>query len=702
MENKNRNEEQTKKLLNNILQKLLERRLNKLEKKNKEEESILKIINKESQKAILDLEECSHKVRKQIYLLKNKYVDERRRSENPLKNEKINNNREISKGRNNNVNNINTNLFNTYGNDLNVKKSEISLHEKEEKLRGKKKRNITQSPKANKNLLYEEKMKSLQKSIKDVKEKFKSTKNIKKPHKNFYIVETTPKKTKPKTLHSNSKKKLSKKNSGKFSKTLINFRTNITSTNQIEKKKSENETKKNKLDELSTNAIGKSDEDLRLPELKLKNDKEINKNNENIKSKKSLVSQNNEEIKSPNLDQFSIKDESLLVKNLGSLNNAENSNSNNNLNNNIESKENNINSISNINIDIANISNINLSKDNIILDDNNKKEIINEKKSDEINTNIDNIDNRYSKNNINNIILSNNNKNNIDYLKGDASINFTLIEPEVKNEENDRTMDLNISGLSDQLTLEEKFQTHLDYVLRYVDNRDICTLLLVNKECFKTIMNFLISKTEIKIDILEEEIPKIIEENKNSLSIDINNIKIKKFEFNANSSRAISLLNTISIQNFLKIKNDFLNNKEIAIIFDILFIADGKNEIIRIDNLDKKWEYILNFFKEYIMKQSLGTFIENKFNGKIFENNVINSLYRYSCKYLNIISPNHFQKINKDIAIMVFIIKDMMEHLGILTNTNLNPEKELILMNSKLQSNKEILKKLNEMNNKII
>ena len=211
-------------------------------------------------------------------------------------------------------------------------------------------------------------------------------------------------------------------------------------------------------------------------------------------------------------------------------------------------------------------------------------------------------------------------------------------------------------------------------------------------------MNFLISKTEIKIDIFEEEITNLIEENKNI--IDINNIKNKPFEFNANSSRAISLLNTMTINNFTKLKTEFLNNKEIIIIFDILFIAQGKLEIITIENIEKKWEYIFNYFKDYISKQSMGNYIETNLNKKIFDNNIINALYKYANKYLNIITPNHFQKINKDIAILVFIIKDMLEHLGIITD-QLNQEKEIILINSRLQSNKEVLVKLNEMNNKI-
>ena len=179
------NIDQVKILLNDILKKSLDKRLNKLEKKNKEEDYTLNLINKESQKSILVLEEYSHKVRKHIYLLKNKYVDERRTIQNSLKDENINNNNnniDLKTVRQNIAYNLNTNIniLNTIGNVINLKKPEISQHEKEEKLKIKKKRNTTFSPKAKKNMLLEEKMKSIQKSIKDLKDKFKSTKNIKK------------------------------------------------------------------------------------------------------------------------------------------------------------------------------------------------------------------------------------------------------------------------------------------------------------------------------------------------------------------------------------------------------------------------------------------------------------------------------------------------------------------------------------------
>ena len=69
--------------------------------------------------------------------------------------------------------------------------------------------------------------------------------------------------------------------------------------------------------------------------------------------------------------------------------------------------------------------------------------------------------------------------------------------------------DLNTTELSDQMSLKEKFESNLDIISRYLDMRDICNVMLVNKECFKTLINILVSKTEISIELLEEEINKL-------------------------------------------------------------------------------------------------------------------------------------------------------------------------------------------------
>ena len=110
----------------------------------------------------------------------------------------------------------------------------------------------------------------------------------------------------------------------------------------------------------------------------------------------------------------------------------------------------------------------------------------------------------------------------------------------------------------------------------------------------------------------------------------------------------------------------------------------------------KKIEYIQNYFKQNCVgKNIFGDFVEKELNGIIMDDNTISALYKICNNHLGIISPNYFQKINKDIAILVFVIKDILEQIGILGSKFLKPDIEYNLLNARLQNSKTILKELN-------
>lgn len=272
--------------------------------------------------------------------------------------------------------------------------------------------------------------------------------------------------------------------------------------------------------------------------------------------------------------------------------------------------------------------------------------------------------------------------NDMNLLEADLRISSALVNNSLNENE------------SDQIPLQEKFETNLDVISGYLNNIDNFKLMLVNKECFKTLVNMFISKIEITINFLEDEIKKIKESNHDIL---FEKVKIKPFTFNLNSKRVLSLLNTSSANNFVELTLDQLNNREIEIIYDIYFIAIGKkNEIVNFPNPNKKLEYIKKYFSYYISKRKLGSFIESEIKGKTFNDEIINSLYKISSKYNNIISPNYYQKIDKNIAIFVFIVKDILEYIGLLTSRNITPEKEFIIINARLQTCKKTLSELNK------
>ena len=253
-------------------------------------------------------------------------------------------------------------------------------------------------------------------------------------------------------------------------------------------------------------------------------------------------------------------------------------------------------------------------------------------------------------------------------------------------------------------TLAERFENCIEYLIKYLTKEEFLKIGLINKECFKMIMHYLISKKEDAIDDVKEALstlknnnPDVIDQNDLN-----NNFTIKPFECNFHSCRAITLLNSIPIENIFYDHNAIdLKNKNIILVFDLFFIALGyKQKIISFKNdIKSKWDFYKTFFEKN-NNIYFGNSIENKIKGKIFDNEIINSLYEYSKNYINIITPSYFKKINNDIALFVFIVKNILEHVGITKDASnkKNATKLYLLYNARICVNSIILQKLNKIN----
>ena len=250
-----------------------------------------------------------------------------------------------------------------------------------------------------------------------------------------------------------------------------------------------------------------------------------------------------------------------------------------------------------------------------------------------------------------------------------------------------------------KINKEEQLESCIEYIKDYLSKNDLFNLGLINKEFFKIILRFLISRTEKKIEIIKEKINGLTKKYK---KININIREINQFECNINSTRAIILLNSISIYNLFKPSSPLMNNNDVIFIFELFFIAIGKKaEILKFNknsenNNNKRWMYICNFFKDNDNK-FLGKIIEKELINKKYNNEIINSLYEWSHNKINIITPNYFQKINKDIAILVFIIRDLLDCFGISQDKKINPQKLYTLYNIRQNLEEKINQKLNEL-----
>ena len=280
--------------------------------------------------------------------------------------------------------------------------------------------------------------------------------------------------------------------------------------------------------------------------------------------------------------------------------------------------------------------------------------------------------------------------------EGEGDIDLAL------NIENHNNVMINKQNNNNHYTFAERIESIIEYLTKFLTFEDILKINLINKECFKMIMHYLISKREDTIDdtkellsLLKKNNTDIIDSNENN-----NNFSLTPFEFNRHSSRAIQLLRSMPIDNIFHNQSVLINNKYIMLVFDLFFIALGlKKKILSFKNdIKSKW----NFYKAFFEKNNtnIGVTIESKIKGKIFDNDIINSLYEYSHNYINIITPSYFQNINNDIALFVFIVKNILEHVGITKDVNnkKNVTKLYLLYNARIYMNSIILQKLNKIN----
>ena len=666
---KNKNE-----ILNNLLKKLLDQKLTRLEKRHKIENKNITEISNSAQNLIMTLENTSNNVRKQIYSKRQILINNAAKLPKNMKIPKITSGNKLTPKRQNKYQKLN----------------QIDIEDSSKKNNTERNRDNAKSAKKRKN-------------NKDENKYFNTISNN--SNKTGRISNVTRRPVSP-FITSKQREEFNRTAYNKFNK---NKKTPIR-VKKIEKNTDKNENKEQK------NNINKNNDQIDLTKKLNKEKPQTNINQKNINTINKLQS----------LDNYA--DNEILGKDEILNNNNKN---NINLKNITQGKENNKEIIPEKKEKCDFLKNLSkeILKDTIKIDDklvedsllvkhdfndNTKisiddlirgptftEEIIDENllKNDDIQNNKDKINDdekEKKKKELRNSSIAIYNKlkrTKITFLEGEHDFDLIFKDEKIEdidlNMNNNNNKDLSLSIISEHT--EEKITT--DIILDYLEYKDIYNLMLVNKECFKTIINTFLTKTEISIDILQEELNKLKDDNPD---INFENIQKKKINLSSNSLRAISLLNSSSGNNILKLTSNELNKKEIRLIYSLYFVATGKKSQIAILDDTKKMEFMQNYFKKNISKNSFGDFIQKELKDKIIEDKDIYSLFKISKNYLDNISPNYYQKINKNIAIFVFIIKDILEQFGIISSFNTKPDIEYILLNAKLQANKAILKELNQ------
>ena len=710
---KNLSKTDKKEILNNLLKQLIDQKLSRLEKRNITEIKTFQTLSGETQDLILSLENMSQNVRKEICIQRQKYLNNQNKQ--PKSNSKTKNEAKSRKTTPKKLRRLDSKSYDPLHADVNSRsnKSQIigtakskSKGKQNLKIDSKKSSNIYAARKTegnintnfNKTLIPHAKQKRAISPFVSSQEKLNKTMaNKGRVTTNTNTAQKRTSAQKKKSVGKNSISKTERKSKVSASK-FINVNKNVNTSKKKDNKNDKNNitvknNDKNNVFNIST--LEKYDsnniDDSRLKVLdvfgqsqkednKKTNITKENKNKDNNKkeSKCGLISALSKQFGKVGTIQM---DEKLVNDSLLVTNSPEGE----------------------ISVNIDDLIPGTAVEEPINPKTNNNNESDPNKKDTDINNtqNANTADNKVLKrSSLNSSVLIYNKlkRTKITFLEGEKDFDLIFKDSKIEDMDlninlNENDENLNTTEVSDQMSLEEKFESNLDIISGYLDIRDICQLMLVNKECFKTIINMLVSKTEISIELLEEEIKKIKE---NNINMNFDNLKKKPLKLNVNSMRAISLLNSSSGNNILSLNIEQLNKKEIILIYSIYFVAIGKKKDIILLDDKNKLEYIQNYFKQNCGgKNNFGQFIENELNGIVMDDSVISFLHRICNNHLSIISPNYFQRINKDIAILVFVIKDLLEQLGILESKFLKPDKEYILLNARLQNNKAILKELN-------
>ena len=202
----------------------------------------------------------------------------------------------------------------------------------------------------------------------------------------------------------------------------------------------------------------------------------------------------------------------------------------------------------------------------------------------------------------------------------------------------------------------------IDKVCDYLEINDILNLKNLNKKYKRKINIYFIKKLEKeKIFFINKKLKLNIDENSLPPKLDIKDLILTK-----GAQKAIDLLNENLLNKLFT--NEKIINQDILIIYRIFFQLIGhpyKN--IPKDNNILFWEKCRYYFINETDGGKTGDLIK-----KIFKENKIDiggnnlyQLYKLVYKDLNKIAPQYFSKICGTTGLFVFIIKDVLDFVGI-------------------------------------
>ncbi len=258
-----------------------------------------------------------------------------------------------------------------------------------------------------------------------------------------------------------------------------------------------------------------------------------------------------------------------------------------------------------------------------------------------------------------------------------------------KNLANDELLqDIKITYL-EKILNKEKISYHK--IFSFLKNDDLKQLLNVNSIYRINSKEILKQRIELEIKQIQKELNNLIEIYQNE--IDFNEFKKKPFKLNKKSISVIEYLNSpISEESFLYENKGDLISKDIILVYKIYLCAIDDKFYIK--NNKEIWEHICQHFNKRNKKIALGNFIKNEIEDKIFSESTITNLYDISYNVLIKINPQYFKSIDETTSMFVFIVRDILEHIGLSKEKTILIDKQFLLLKSRLKCKTQFLNQI--------
>ena len=268
-----------------------------------------------------------------------------------------------------------------------------------------------------------------------------------------------------------------------------------------------------------------------------------------------------------------------------------------------------------------------------------------------------------------NINMSQRNKTNL-YLK-------EFIDKE-KTKQNETIKNNNINNrksIGDWLGTEEGRDTLL-YISNYLDIKSKYNLFSCQKQYIKYLYRLIEDiytefKENNKINPNSNVIQEKINEIKKKYSQNDLNINNVKFVLSKSCLKALELLNDEEHEKFFKNENYYLFSDDIYIVYKIIFQLIKNNDIKTSENKKEFFEKMGKYVNENVQdKKKIGDFFKNMVNEFEFSEENIFQIKKIIKGNEEKLKPKNYSQICATTGLIIFLVKDILEYLGLNINAN--------------------------------